>query len=89
MGAPLDTPAGHDQFLYLTESGQCAKVLSSIIFTQNEFIFAITGSVSVPHMFHPPELNNRGNYIISLSSLVRWLGEQAEELGVEIYPGIH
>lgn len=31
--------------------------------------------------------HNDGNYIISLGKLVRWLGEQAEELGVEIYPG--
>lgn len=36
----------------------------------------------------PPGMNNHGNYIISLSKLCRWLGEQAEELGVEIYSGI-
>lgn len=30
---------------------------------------------------------NHGNYIVRLGNLVRWLGEQAEELGVEIYPG--
>merc|ERR1740123_983532 len=35
----------------------------------------------------PPPMHNEGNYIISLGSLCRWLGEQAEELGVEIYPG--
>lgn len=35
----------------------------------------------------PPQMNNHGNYIISLSQLCRWLGERAEELGVEIYPG--
>ncbi|KNC97740.1 uncharacterized protein SPPG_06742 [Spizellomyces punctatus DAOM BR117] len=35
---------------------------------------------------HPPQMNNKGNYIVSLSNFVRWLGEQAEELGVEIYP---
>jgi electron-transferring-flavoprotein dehydrogenase len=34
-----------------------------------------------------PALQQHGNYIISLGALVRWLGEQAEELGVEIYPG--
>lgn len=33
-------------------------------------------------------MRNHGNYIIRLGNLVRWLGEQAEELGVEIYPGI-
>lgn len=35
----------------------------------------------------PPQMNNHGNYIISLGNLCRWLGAQAEELGVEIYPG--
>ncbi|MGC6403714.1 MAG: 4Fe-4S dicluster domain-containing protein [Candidatus Comchoanobacterales bacterium] len=35
----------------------------------------------------PPTLNNKGNYIISLSSLVRWMGSYAEQLGVDIYPG--
>ena len=34
-----------------------------------------------------PELHNEGNYIVSLSNVVKWLGEQAEALGVEIYPG--
>uniref|UniRef100_A0A0K3CKC2 electron-transferring-flavoprotein dehydrogenase n=2 Tax=Rhodotorula toruloides TaxID=5286 RepID=A0A0K3CKC2_RHOTO len=43
-----------------------------------------TGSFAMPH---PPQMSNKGNYIISLSKLTRWLGEQAEELGVEIYPG--
>ena len=34
----------------------------------------------------PPTMHNKGNYIVSLSNLVRWLGEQAEALGIEIYP---
>jgi electron-transferring-flavoprotein dehydrogenase len=42
---------------------------------------------TIPSILHPPELHNKGNYIISLSQLVRWLGNKAEELGVEIYPG--
>jgi NADPH-dependent 2,4-dienoyl-CoA reductase/sulfur reductase-like enzyme len=45
------------------------------------------GSMKIPHFLLPPTLHNEGNYIISLSELVRWLGKQAEELGVEIYPG--
>lgn len=32
-------------------------------------------------------MNNHGNYIVRLGNFVRWLGEQAEELGVELYPG--
>lgn len=35
----------------------------------------------------PPQMNNHGNYIISLNQFTKWLGERAEELGVEIYPG--
>ncbi|CAL0322101.1 unnamed protein product [Lupinus luteus] len=35
----------------------------------------------------PSPFDNKGNYVISLSQLVRWMGEKAEELGVEIYPG--
>jgi electron-transferring-flavoprotein dehydrogenase len=35
----------------------------------------------------PPQMQNHGNYIVSLNELVKWLAERAEELGVEIYPG--
>ena len=35
----------------------------------------------------PPQMQNHGNYIVSLGNFVRWLGRQAEDLGVEIYPG--
>lgn len=61
-GAPLNTPATADRFLYLTE----------------------TGSRALPT---PPQMHNDGNYIVSLGNFCRWLGEQAEALGVEIYPG--
>ncbi|KAJ1814562.1 hypothetical protein LPJ75_002719 [Coemansia sp. RSA 2598] len=36
---------------------------------------------------HPPQMNNAGNYIVSLSNVVKWLGEKAEELGVDVFPG--
>ncbi len=61
-GAPLDTPAGEDRFLFLTK----------------------TKSFKMPT---PPQMHNHGNYIVSLGNVVRWLGQQAEALGVEIYPG--
>jgi len=41
----------------------------------------------IPNFALPPQLNNRGNYVISLSQLCRYLATKAEELGVEIYPG--
>ncbi|HDM8206081.1 TPA: electron transfer flavoprotein-ubiquinone oxidoreductase [Vibrio campbellii] len=44
--------------------------------------------VRVPHFLTPnPMLNDENNYIISLANLCRWLAEQAESLGVEVYPG--
>ncbi|KAK3492871.1 putative flavoprotein-ubiquinone oxidoreductase [Neurospora hispaniola] len=35
----------------------------------------------------PPQMHNKGNYIVSLSEFTKWLGERAEEVGVEVYPG--
>ncbi|MCH7929979.1 MAG: electron transfer flavoprotein-ubiquinone oxidoreductase [Proteobacteria bacterium] len=61
-GAPLNTRAGEDRFLFLTEKR----------------------AFRLPT---PAQMKNHGNYIISLGNLCRWLGEQAEALGVEIYPG--
>ncbi len=46
-----------------------------------------SGATEVPHWATPDTLKNDGNYIISLGMLARWLGEQAEALGVEVYPG--
>ena len=42
---------------------------------------------AIPHLLMPPFLNNKGTYTCSLGNLTRWLGSQAEELGVEIFPG--
>jgi len=61
-GAPLNTPAGDDRFVFLTKT----KAI---------------------RLMTPPQMNNHGNYIVSLGNVVRWLGAQAEELGVEIFPG--
>ena len=46
-----------------------------------------TGGVRVPNIFMPPLMSNHGCYIGSLGALTKWLAEQAEALGVEIYPG--
>lgn len=46
----------------------------------------LTKSSSIP-MPKPPQMNNHGNVIVSLNELSKWLGERAEEVGVEIYPG--
>ncbi|NQX80170.1 MAG: electron transfer flavoprotein-ubiquinone oxidoreductase [Hyphomicrobiaceae bacterium] len=45
------------------------------------------GDITLPNFLMPPLMNNHGNYIVSLGDVVRWLGEQAEALGVQIFPG--
>lgn len=45
------------------------------------------GSVRLPNFMMPPLMNNHGNFIVSLSNVTKWLGDRAEALGVEIYPG--
>lgn len=44
-------------------------------------------SIKIPNFFTPKTMHNEGNYIISLGNLCRWLAEQAEAMGVEIFPG--
>lgn len=46
----------------------------------------LTKTMSIP-LPTPPQMHNHGNYIVSLNQVTKWLGERAEELGVEIYPG--
>jgi len=56
--------------------------------TDDRFYFlGHSGSIRIPHFLFPPFMSNHGNYIVSLSNLCKWLGTQAEALGVEIYPG--
>jgi len=52
---------------------------------EDSFIFLTeTKALKLPT---PPQMHNKGNYIVSLGNVCRWLAEQAEALGVEIYPG--
>lgn len=46
------------------------------------------GSLDLPMFMMPPFMNNHGNYIASLGNVCRWLAQQAEGLGVEVYPGM-
>jgi electron-transferring-flavoprotein dehydrogenase len=56
--------------------------------SKDQFTFlSETGSFTVPHLLLPRCFSNQGNYILSLSNFTRWLGVQAENLGVEIFPG--
>ena len=51
------------------------------------FLLSDTGAFKMPGLFVPKPMHNEGNYIISLGKLVRWLNDQAQALGVEVYPG--
>ena len=57
--------------------------------TKDRFlVLGPAGELSLPMFAMPPFMHNHGNYIASLGNLCRWLAEQAEGLGVEIYPGM-
>ncbi|WP_114636921.1 electron transfer flavoprotein-ubiquinone oxidoreductase [Polynucleobacter necessarius] len=56
--------------------------------TEDQFLFLTTdNSYQVPNWMLPHCFKNEGNYIVSLANVTRWLGQQAENLGVEIFPG--
>ena len=56
--------------------------------TNEKFMYLTeTGAIKIPTIFLPKVMHNKNNYIISLGNLNIWLAKQAEELGVEIYPG--
>ncbi len=55
--------------------------------TDELLVLTEKSAFKTPPFLIPNNFHNQGNYIISLSDLVRWLGEQAESLGVEIFPG--
>jgi electron-transferring-flavoprotein dehydrogenase len=56
--------------------------------TSDQFLFLTERrALALPHFMLPACFRNHGNYVISLGSLVRWMGRQAEELGVEIFAG--
>ncbi len=56
--------------------------------SEERFLFLTeTGGVSWPASLLPPVMKNHGNYVVSLGNFCRWLAAQAEELGVEVFPG--
>ncbi|MCZ4052204.1 electron transfer flavoprotein-ubiquinone oxidoreductase [Oxalobacter sp. OxGP1] len=60
----------------------------SVAVSEDRFLFLCEKSASkTPGWMLPEVLHNKGNYVVSLANLVRWLAQQAEELGVDIFPG--
>lgn len=62
--------------------------LNTPVKEDNFYLLGEAGKVRVPNWPMPPLMNNHGNYIVSMGNVCRWLAEQAEELGVEIFPGM-
>ncbi|MDF1855324.1 electron transfer flavoprotein-ubiquinone oxidoreductase [Pseudooceanicola sp.] len=54
----------------------------------NFYVLGEAGQIRLPNFIMPPLMSNHGNYIVSMGNVCRWMAEQAEELGVEIFPGM-
>ncbi|MDV7144660.1 electron transfer flavoprotein-ubiquinone oxidoreductase [Tropicimonas sp. TH_r6] len=52
------------------------------------YMLGEAGGIKLPNMMMPPLMNNHHCYIVSLANVCRWMAEQAEEMGVEIFPGM-
>ena len=62
--------------------------LAEVPVTSNHhWVLSRTGKREMPHLLMPPLMSNDGNYTGSLANLTRWLAEQAEALGVQVFPG--
>lgn len=84
-GAVID-PKALDELLPEWKTSGCP--LAEVPVTDNQhWMLTKDGKMSVPHLFTPPFMHNKGTYTGSLGNLCRWLAEQAEGLGVEIFPG--
>ncbi|HHY6930133.1 electron transfer flavoprotein-ubiquinone oxidoreductase [Burkholderia ambifaria] len=83
-GAVMDPRAINELFPDWKERGAPLDVAV----TEDRFLFlSETGAVTTPNWALPANFQNHGNYVISLGNVTRWLGAQAEALGVEIFPG--
>jgi electron-transferring-flavoprotein dehydrogenase len=84
-GAVLD-PSGIDALIPdWKEKGAPIKVP---VKKDNFLILGERGSLRIPNFPMPPLMSNHGNYIVSMGNVCRWMAEQAEEMGVEIFPGM-
>ncbi|MBU0554669.1 MAG: electron transfer flavoprotein-ubiquinone oxidoreductase [Alphaproteobacteria bacterium] len=84
-GAVID-PRALDELLPEWRTSDCP--LAQVPVTENHhWLLSQTGKIALPHLLTPPFMHNKGTYTGSLGSLCRWLAEQAEGLGVEIFPG--
>src|SRR5688572_4989853 len=84
-GAVID-PVGLDRLI--PDWREKASPLHTKVSEDRFYYLTERSGVRFPNIFMPPLMSNHDCYVGSLGSLTRWLAEQAEGLGVEIYPGI-
>ncbi|MDG2107939.1 MAG: electron transfer flavoprotein-ubiquinone oxidoreductase [Woeseiaceae bacterium] len=64
-----------------------APVKTAVIGDRVHYLTSEKGAMPVPGLFLPKPMHNHGNYIISLGQLCQWMGKQAEDMGVNVFPG--
>ncbi|THD75957.1 electron transfer flavoprotein-ubiquinone oxidoreductase [Thalassobius vesicularis] len=84
-GAVLD-PSGLDALI--PDWKAKGAPLNTPVSSDHFYMLGEAGEVRIPNFPMPPLMNNHGNYIVSMANVCRWMAEQAEELGVEIFPGM-
>ncbi len=84
-GAVLEPSALNELFPDWRELG--APVSVAVTGDELHWFSSANSSRPIPSVFQPKTLGNHGNYVISLGRLCRWLAEQAETLGVDVFPG--
>ena len=84
-GAVMDPKGMQELFPDWREKG--CPIESPVVFDCVDYLKAGGGRLRLTGPFVPPPLKNHGNYIVSLYRVVRWLKEQAEALGIDVYPG--
>ena len=84
-GAVLD-PCGLDALI--PDWKEKGAPLNVPVVEDNFYMLGEAGEVRIPNFPMPPLMNNHGNYIVSMGNVCRWMAEQAEEMGVEIFPGM-
>ena len=84
-GAVLD-PCGLDALI--PDWKEKGAPLNVPVKADNFYILGEAGKVRVPNWPMPPLMKNHGNYIVSMGNVCRWMAEQAEALGVGVFPGM-
>ena len=84
-GAVLD-PCGLDALI--PDWKAKGAPLNTPVKEDNFYVMGEAGQMKLPNFIMPPLMSNHGNYIVSMGNVCRWMAEQAEEMGVEVFPGM-